>query len=534
LKGKSNLFILGLVIGGFIFSALCGIALSLYWERDNLRNTAKNLYLLFRKSDKNTVDIPIEKDFIPGQQTVINIEPDIVIGKVSPFLYGVNLSPKMETRPDIIQLCKSLGITFFRFPGTSGYHWKNGTFDFDQRCANAPLRNIDYLIAFCKLTNTQLVLQVNIESATAQEAAEWVEYMNKKAGFPVKYWEIGNEVYGDWDKAYMKPEEYAAVIKEFAGAMKTVDPTIKIGMDWAFSHKDNFNKAVLKEAGEYIDFISYHWYPNLTKFSKPFHGRIHPTPKEVMANSLEIPRFMQHVKELIAANCPQKKDKIELTFLEWDGAVDAPASDFPPYSQGMIQWSLANAIFYADTLGMFAASGATVASSYDLQSIGFGFIRGWDENAGWGGQPWDGETLRPKALALKLFAQHFGDTLIKNTLENIPYYYKEKDWWPDSYSGNVPYISCYASKHSQKNTLAIVLINKDEKRDYKVRLNIVSVKPEKQGKLIVLNGPELTAQNDGNPMNVQLKEFTVENINNSFTYTLPAHSVNLIEVNYST
>ena len=36
--------------------------------------------------------------------------------------------------------------------------------------------------------------------------------MNKETDTRVVYWEIGNEVYGDWDKAYMTGEEYAKKI----------------------------------------------------------------------------------------------------------------------------------------------------------------------------------------------------------------------------------------------------------------------------------------------------------------------------------
>ena len=538
MNSKIRFYIAGLAIGIFFISGFLGIAYSLFQQRAQIGILAKNLYLLFSRSklvgeDRKGVE---GFEFYPGKQTEITINPEIEIGKISPLLFGANLSPKMESEPDIIRFIKDINLKCFRFPGggSPGYHWKDSTFDFDTRNTNAPLRKIDYLLEFCRLTNTSLVIQVNVESGTAKEAAEWVEYMNKKVNFPVIYWELGNEVYGDWDKGYMSPEEYAALIKEFSREMKKVDPDIKIGMDWAPSHKNHFNKEVVKKAGEYIDFISYHWYPNLTKFSRPYKGRIHPEPKKIMANYLQIPYIVKNVRDIFKTYQPQKENKVEIAFLEWDGAVDGPSSDFPPYSQGIVQWSLANAIFYADCLGIFALNNVSVSTVFDFQSIGFGFIRGWDKNAGWQGQRWDGETIRPKALALKLFARHFGDIAIQSEIKDYPYYYKMSDWYPDSYAGKVPYLSCYASKYSQGNTLTIVLTNKHEQQAFKVKIHLKSVKPKEKGMLFILSGPELLAQNEGNPLNVGIKEYAVENVTDSFGYTVPAHSVVLLKIDYET
>ena len=63
-------------------------------------------------------------------------------------------------------------------------------------------------------------------------------YANVTKGYGVKYWEIGNENYGnghygaDWeadDHADKSPAEYATNVVQYADAMKAVDPTIKIG-----------------------------------------------------------------------------------------------------------------------------------------------------------------------------------------------------------------------------------------------------------------------------------------------------------------
>ena len=117
---------------------------------------------------------------------------------------------------------KKLGITNFRFPGgdSLGYRWKKAMYDFEDRYDNAPLAKMENVIKLVDIAGAGLVMQVNVESGTPQEAAELVHYMNMEMNSRVDYWELGNEVYGDWDRAFMTGQEYAKLIKEYSSAMK--------------------------------------------------------------------------------------------------------------------------------------------------------------------------------------------------------------------------------------------------------------------------------------------------------------------------
>jgi alpha-L-arabinofuranosidase len=61
-----------------------------------------------------------------------------------------------------------------------------------------------------------------------------VQYANITKGYGVKYWEIGNEIYGngyygaDWEAdnhPSKSPAAYAQNVVQYASAMKTIDPT---------------------------------------------------------------------------------------------------------------------------------------------------------------------------------------------------------------------------------------------------------------------------------------------------------------------
>ncbi len=535
-NSKWSIYIAGLLSGLIILAMVVGIGYGFYKKKGPVLEAAKVWYKqLVTKQREKKVSQPsvispgVQKD--GAKEIIVRINAKKRMEKVNPLIYGSNLVAHVEYQPYIERFVKDIGITCFRFPGEDpGYHWKTSQSDFNTLSTNAPLNKIENVIEFCRNSGTKLIIQVNIASGTPKEAAEWVEFMNKKEETRVEYWELGNEVYGDWDKGYMKPAKYAAVIKAFASAMKKADPLIKIGADWATSWTEDFNIKLLKLAGEYIDFVSYHWYPNHTSPNHKYEGKIHPDPEEMMANSLQIPAIVQRMRWLVEKYVPKRKDKIEFTFLEWDGAWDGPNSDFSPYSQEIVQWSLANAIFYADALGQFAQNGVAVAAQYMLQGIDFGLIRGWDKEAGWGGQPWDERTVRPKALAIKLLSKYFGNVLLASSVQGSPVYYKKTDWWPDSYVGEVPYVSAYASIEERSGDIALVLINKHQKENLKVKLFLEGVSVDEKARLFVLNGPDILAQNEGHPGNVMIKEYTIENFKPESLYTLPAHSVNLIRI----
>ncbi|MFC1592683.1 hypothetical protein ACFL4C_01565 [Candidatus Omnitrophota bacterium] len=471
-----------------------------------------------------------------AKEITVNIYPEKVLTRVSSMIYGSNLVPRNESDFKIRGFLKYIGITCLRFPGgaSPGWRWKSGEADFVPHMKNMPLADINYLINFCKATNTQLIIQVNVESGTPQEAAELVEYLNKKICFKVEYWELGNEVYGDWDKAHTTPQKYAELIKKYSKAMKAVDADIKIGVDWGGRYYDpvGWDQTLIKLAADYIDFVSVHWYPNHINKTHEYQGRIHPTPKEVMSNSMEVPNIVKRVNNIIERYAPHRKGKVEIAFLEWDGSWDAPAYDpGPQYVQGAALWSLANAIFYADCLGQFAQNGITVSAHYDLQECMFGLIRGWDPAEGSGGRKWDQRIVRPKAYAIKLFSEHFGDYVIKSEVVDSPYYYKSEDWWADSYQGNVPYISCYASKFNENNKLGIILINKNPEKDFELSILIdENTKLKGYSDIWILSGPDIMSQNDGQPDSVKISRLEQREIDNNFKYTIPKHSVVAMEI----
>ncbi|MFG6199062.1 cellulose binding domain-containing protein [Nonomuraea sp. JJY05] len=176
---------------------------------------------------------------------------------------------------------KDAGVKMLRYPGGSYsdiYHWATHTAPGGYV---APNTDFDTFMRGVRRTGAQAMVTANYGTGTADEAAAWVRQANVTKGYGIKYWEIGNENYGNghygsaWeadDHADKSPAEYARNVVAYADAMKAVDPTIKIGAvlttaaNWpdaitADGDSGTWNKVVLSNAGSKIDFVILHWYP---------------------------------------------------------------------------------------------------------------------------------------------------------------------------------------------------------------------------------------------------------------------------------
>ncbi len=158
-------------------------------------------------------------------------------------------------RKDTIGLLREMESGFWRFPGgnfVSAHDWKNAIGDPDQRPPvfdpewNFPQPNdvgTDEFLTMCDLLGAEPYVCVNSGFGEARSAAELVEYVNGAADttwgrvraanghrepYQVKYWGVGNEMFGFWQKGYMSPPHYVIKHNLFAAAMKKVDPTISI------------------------------------------------------------------------------------------------------------------------------------------------------------------------------------------------------------------------------------------------------------------------------------------------------------------
>lgn len=227
------------------------------------------------------------------------------------------------------------------YPGvgviTHDFHWKNLIGPLSSRTDPTPRHsNFDSprMIEFGPDEYGQLVekmreasgrpmegsIQINIMTGSAEDAADWVEYMNAPNdgsnprggtdwaavraanGHPepyrIRYWEMGNEPHFTAEEiGSLSAWEYVDRVRHYAWRMKQVDPTIEIAAytntfligggadDLGSAAPDTragpppegipdedltWSQAVIKYAGEYLDYLYFHWYSGWNQSVHPF------------------------------------------------------------------------------------------------------------------------------------------------------------------------------------------------------------------------------------------------------------------------
>lgn len=159
-------------------------------------------------------------------------------------------------RREVVGVLKSLHSGVYRFPGgnfVSAHEWRDAIGDPDRRppkfdpvwsAVQSNDVGTDEFMRFCRLIEVDPYITVSAGFGDAQSAKAYVEYCNSGPGTPmgrmraqnghrepyrVKYWGIGNEMWGySYQFGAMKLNQYVAKHNDFAAAMRSADPTIKL------------------------------------------------------------------------------------------------------------------------------------------------------------------------------------------------------------------------------------------------------------------------------------------------------------------
>lgn len=211
----------------------------------------------------------------------VTMDPQTILSPIRAEIFGNNIAwnedgPAMtESRNEYLALADRLSPTALRFPGgtlSDLYHWRDGIGPVEFRKPGRTLSGdtaamtfgTDEFLDLCKRWDATPLITVNIATGTAQDAADWVRYTNKR----VVHWEIGNEPYlppHSPDLA-ISAEDFARRASAFIRAMRAADPGIKVGIplrsDILVNRTDKtyarFNETVLRSITEPFDFVSLH------------------------------------------------------------------------------------------------------------------------------------------------------------------------------------------------------------------------------------------------------------------------------------
>jgi alpha-N-arabinofuranosidase len=215
---------------------------------------------------------------------VLSVEP---AGKGKLWIGTISLMPSDNIegfRSDVLALLRELNSPVYRWPGgnfVSGYNWRDGIGDIDKR---PPRKNPAWLgveandvgihefMRLCELINTEAYIAVNAGLGNSEEAMAEVQYTNGSETTPmgklrasnghpepwkVRFWSIGNEMYGDWQLGHMSTDQFVVKNNDFADKMRSADPAIKL---ISVGDLGDWDKMVLSNCSDKMDYISEHFY----------------------------------------------------------------------------------------------------------------------------------------------------------------------------------------------------------------------------------------------------------------------------------
>ncbi|MCM3900895.1 MAG: hypothetical protein ND866_04250, partial [Pyrinomonadaceae bacterium] len=426
-----------------------------------------------------------------------------------------------DVRRDVFEKIRVLKPAFIRWPGgnvAQDYRWPWGTGPRDERVtwANLSWKNepepsdfgTDEFILFSRAVGAEPSITVNVEGrgATVEEAAAWVEYCNgptttkygamraangHPAPFGVKFWEVGNEIWGNWVRGHSDADTYARNYNRYAKAMRAVDPSIKLIA--VGDNNMNWNRTVLPAAGESIDYLAIHHYYGRSEMAGD--------PLNLMARPLFLERFYLEVEQLLRELVP--RHRIKLAINEW--GLDLPSDR---------QYSMESALYGGRLMNVFERRGDLVEMSAvsDL-------VNGWPGGIIQAGR--HGLFVSPVYLVNQLYNEHRGDERLAASV-SCPLFDSSNE------GKRVPYLDAVVSRTADGRKIFIKAVNTSPTSALATTINVQGATPASRAEIKTVTAPSLTASNDfARPDAVFIKNGTVSG-GRSFVVTLPKHSVSVI------
>lgn len=279
----------------------------------------QGFFLKAWKEKKEEMPLSEKKAAIKEKHTVlIKVNTAKTATRVSPFLYGNNTNQWMGqvvTESVLVKQVKKLSPNILRYPGgnfSNIFFWnaeqnkkpvdvpdtilygdnrllRKSRFSYGMSNDEKGL-SLDNYYKLLEQTGSEGTICVNAGYAryglsekpvatAAHYAADWVRYDKGRT----RFWEIGNEDYGEWQAGYkidvtknkdgqpeiISGEQYGKIFREFADSMrqaaKEINAIIYIGTTIVEANdhreiKKNWNNGFFKSAGNAADFFVVHSY----------------------------------------------------------------------------------------------------------------------------------------------------------------------------------------------------------------------------------------------------------------------------------
>jgi alpha-N-arabinofuranosidase len=459
------------------------------------------------------------------------------------------LSDARGIRQDVFQAAKKLRMANLRWPGgnfVSGYHWEDGIGPKDQRPARMELAwhgietnqfGTDEFIQYCRELGTEPYICVNLGTGTLDEARNWVEYCNgtsntyyanlrRKNGHPepyrVKYWGLGNEMYGPWQQSTRSAQDYATYAREAAKLMKWVDPTIQLV---ACGHDgiSEWDWTVLQTLAPLVEYYSIHIYTGsddyYTNVFLPHHAE---RCLRTAAAMIESVRFRQKIEH-----------PIHISYDEWNVWNTHKAVQENGYEQ---VYDMGDAVAVGTYLNGFIRNAKVLGMANLAQMVnvlGAMLTRP------------DGLCLQSIYYPLMVYAEHCGastggsiavDSYVVSGPEDLHTFSAETISKAPGLAdmGPFTYLDIAATHAPEQKKVSAFIVNRHQDKEMRADIAINGLNWSGAGQLAFITANQPTAHNwFDQPDNIRLEEAAIPVKDGQVEIVIPPHSIAVLTVNYA-
>lgn len=454
------------------------------------------------------------KEAVDDAQFVIAFE-----GKGKLWVGAVSLMPADNVegmRKDVLDAIKDIRPPIVRWPGgnfVSGYDWRDGIGDPDKR----PPRwdrawgawewndfGTDEFMKFCQYVGAEPYICTNAGEGYEHEAAEWMRYCKEK-GYKVRYWGIGNEMFGHWQLGHLDANKYALKAILFAMEMRKVLPKarlVAVGVDG--SGWGNWNAIVTKVAGAHFDLLAPHYYQFYNRHDDPNH-----VYTVVAGSPVHIERMLKETFDIVKRNAPKGKH-ITLAFDEWN--VWEPTQTVENGLESF--YSLRDGIFAAGVFHAMHRCSNFVELACFAQTVNvLGAMRTNQKQV----------VKSPIYWAFWIYVRNTGKWAVTCEVDSPV--------GTTPTGGETPVLDVSATLSEDGKTLFIGLINRHPESDVKVQLDLGNFKARPVVQMWQLWSEDFTDTNTfDQPDKVKPTEQTIQ-LSDLQHLTLPRHSVTVLRLN---
>ncbi|WP_458190391.1 hypothetical protein [Haladaptatus sp. NG-WS-4] len=415
--------------------------------------------------------------------------------------------------PTTVELLNEFNITSLRWPGgnfASQYHWQDGVGPIQERpvVPNVNWGGLErnYLgtnefLEFCDITDIEPIINVGFWSEIPpEEAADWVEYVNgdqstamgqlrAEHGYPdpwnVTSWQVGNEVYGQYQIGNTDVYDYAREFQRYQTAMTAADSSIDVhavGIDpmytdfhdgsseIRFGEPPIWNQELFRIAGQSVMSIDIHRYVRgiVNQANREEWLQTNNTDpvgyNEVLVNFPS--EFDQLMQEVVEEAAQYGIDGLQIDVGEWNlqPAVNSgwPRADYP---------TMAHAAFTASMFTTFMRRGDAISMSH---------MR--DNSLFWRPYPIDFRPVPPADYAAQTIAEPFVDGTTEwnrlSTTTDSPTLTIPETGIRIRRMENVPYVDATAILDAASRSKAIVYVtNRNLRETYTTEVSVTGWSP---------------------------------------------------------